>query len=321
MNNLILGIGTPYYDKTEFVDHTHLEKIKLKNGENSYEENTSNGNATLVGSLGGSCTSVMKVMARCRFPTAIHGIIGDDCVGKEVMNLLKENSVTPLLEVLSGRPSGVVMCYVTPDSERTMHIYRGAVADFSEVHIKESLFKNARHVHIEGYMAHSGKVLSESIRYAKNAGSTISMDLASTYTVTNHRNELEESIPKTDYLFGNRQEMELLTGSSDMNEALEDFDTNQMIVATDGAKGCYVKNFGEADVIHYNARTISNPLDATGAGDYFCGGFLSGSLKGRTVPICVDMGNILACEVIQTKGTDLHPDRWNAALSKIGQFI
>lgn len=312
MSGRVLGIGTPLYDVIKFVKDDELLVLGLKKGTTSFPsgEGPSLDDCGSDGLLGGSCTNVLKVIARCGIPCAIHGVVGDDSIGRHIDKLLEKSSLTPLLQRIGGSSSGVVTCYVTPDAERTMTPSLGASKEFAAKHLDPAHFTSAAHVHIEGYTAFSEKVLLASLQHAKKAQVTTSFDLASIGVIETFKDSLLEQIPDINYVFGNRQEMAALTGEEDMKAALETFDANQTVVATDGANGCNVKASGETDAVHYEANKVKTFLDSTGAGDFFCGGFLSGALQKQDIVTCVKMGNTFASAVIQVQGADLSKKQW-----------
>jgi sugar/nucleoside kinase (ribokinase family) len=47
------------------------------------------------------------------------------------------------------------------------------------------------------------------------------------------------------------------------------------------------------------------PVDTTGAGDAFCGAFLSAWIRSKSLSECASLGNRVAREVLNVKGTGI----------------
>jgi sugar/nucleoside kinase (ribokinase family) len=109
-----------------------------------------------------------------------------------------------------------------------------------------------------------------------------------------------------------------LTGCDDLQKAFAYFKTDQTIVATDGANGCWVKMKGEKHAVHYETIKVTKVVNKTGAGDIWAGIYLAFALKGLDVKICVEMANRGAAEWIQQKpGTYLDEKIWELFRNRI----
>jgi len=317
----ILGLGNPFCDRIAHVDDPFLQKHHLARGQSTFtndrsavevtwKDATQNIQSVFQWALGGSGTNVIKTLAYLGNKCAIQGKIGSDEIGKNIEARLKEIGVTSWLsKELSS--SGIVNCFVTPDAQRTMHASLGISEKSCESDCVLNLPKYD-HIHIEGYAAYFEDTLENSIAFAKKRGASISLDLASCNVVEQFKSKFEGCLSEADYLFSNVEEMQILKGHNSVSEAMMDFDSHQTIVVTNGSNGCWVKNRGESEAIHYNAREVRNVKDTTGAGDFFAAGFIHGSLRHKDVSECVMMGNLAASFVIQEEGADLPEEKWCA---------
>ncbi len=82
-------------------------------------------------------------------------------------------------------------------------------------------------------------------------------------------------------------------------------DSGLAFACTASADGAYVIHEGE--VAHVPAAKVK-VVDATGAGDYFAGAFLSALAQGKTFREAAEWGNRAAGEVIQVVGTRVTSD-------------
>jgi sugar/nucleoside kinase (ribokinase family) len=92
--------------------------------------------------------------------------------------------------------------------------------------------------------------------------------------------QLEPMLCETDILLPSYHEAKMLTGKtelSDIRSVLSVFGTKLLIVKL-GSEGCYLTDFKD----EWRIPTFSDfkPVDTTGAGDSFAGGFLRGLLEG-----------------------------------------
>jgi len=313
----ILGIGNPFYDRFAFVDEAFLLEQGLIKGETYIVDNRQTIDQTwdLVpkkenlhhGKLGGSCPNVIKVLSKLGHQCALCGKVGSDNLGQILIDKLNHTGVIPL--ITKGRKgTGVVNCFITPDCQRTMQAYLGSAYEFSENNVEHQYFNKIAHIHLESFIVFFGNALEKSIQLARNAKATISLDLSSANVIKEYKQLITQCASQVDFLFGNLSEILALTNTSSPEVALKLFGKNQTIVVTLGAEGCWVKASGQSDAVHFNAQHVDNVIDTTGAGDYFDGGFLHAIFSGKSIPECVDMGNLTASYVIQQLGAELPDD-------------
>lgn len=309
---VFVGVGNPFADRFAKVTDAFLKENHLiKNTTNPSETkepvertwiNAGSQDETI--SLGGSAANVIKVLAWLKNQTALIGKIGSDEVGANLSMLLQLTGINTFLAE-SSKETGVVNCFLTPDHIRTMHFYSGASADLSEEDIlkaKEAFFEGT-HVHIEGYLAYCKDSLVSSVRLAKKAKATVSLDLSSD-VITGDKNLREKLIlclAEVDFVFGNLQEVLKLTGAENAEGALASplFNERQLIVITNGGDGCFVK--GQ----RINLSPVDDIVDTTGAGDYFIAGFLNSYYKQKSLEDCVQNGHLMASQIIKELGTNL----------------
>jgi sugar/nucleoside kinase (ribokinase family) len=272
-------------------------------------------------SLGGSGANVAKVLAQLfrtesdeRYQVTLIGRVGGDAIGKGMIHRLQElglNVVSKVGKLLTG----IVSCFVTPDKQRTMLCFLGAVGEPSLDDIAEEDLKDVDHVHIEGYQIIPSGKLEKIIKIAKklNPNVTISLDLAAPNLVTAFHGRFLSMMRQVDFIFGNRIEFEAVNGKKEIDDAFfKTFSKEQIVLVTDGAQGCLVKDHGTDIAVHYDAFRINEQevVDTTGAGDYWDAGFLYGYLRKLSIQKCVDLANWAATRVICHLGADLDPSGW-----------
>lgn len=314
----VLGICNPFIDRSVRVKDAFFEESGLTKGQTTSVEDKSDVERTWQyisaeekdrWTLGGSGINVMKTLGRLGLSCRVVGKIGCDQRGRDIEKRLVDMGIAPMFS-RGKAETGIVNCFITDDSQRTMHAYLGAALELSENDIVKELFVGANHVHLEGYLVYYGQTLEKSVSYAQQARATTSLDLASQNVVEQFKPKFQQNLPKIDYVFGNVEEMEAYTGRKEFKDAIDCFSSKQTIIATEGKKGCWVKNKGESDAVHYDALEVSDVVDTTGAGGLFAAGFLYAALKGNQISQCVKKANLAASFVIREIGADMPDKKW-----------
>jgi len=315
-----LALANPFFDRTTYVSQEFLREQNLKIGEGECTDDLSRVENSWKAAmnpdmpepqklLGGSGTNILKVLARLGHSCAVVGRKGAGESGEQIEALLKERGIIPYLKE-SSKDTGLVNCFISEEGERTMQTYVGSAQEFSKNDIEKDTFEGVRHVHLEGYSAYSPGSLERGIKYSAESGAFTSLNLARASVVDDCKPEFLSILDRVDIVFGNTLEFNTLKAHKHVDELIELFPMKQIVVITDGAKGCWIKEQGKKEFIHYSATLVQNVIDTTGAGDFFAGGFLHGLLEGKSTWHCVEMGNLAASRVIQHIGADLPEKDW-----------
>lgn len=316
----ILGIGNPFFDRT-----AHIEVIPtgLKKGETNavFEKEKVEdlwqkiyGLNSFNWSLGGSCTNVITALS-CLIDSfvmnsscALLGMVGKD-KKEEIEKKLKDLGVESFLAE-GNECNGIVNCFVTPDSERTMQTFFGSSMELTKEHILPEHFENVSHVHLEGYLAYFKDILEFSTQIAQEKGATTSLDLSSINVIAKCSDQLKKCAAKVDIIFGNFGEMKEFTGNTEIENIFRNFKKEQIVVITNGSEGGWFKAKDTDQIVPFKAITIDNAFDTTGAGDFFIAGFLAGFLDKKDIRLGIRIATLAASYVIQQDGTELPKQRW-----------
>lgn len=318
----ILVIGNPLADRHTRVEDTFLQTNELEKGQSKIDDPTkieqawSDAQGNENWALAGSGTTVAQVLSRLSNKIALCGKIGSDQLGQKVLDKLQNIGIKFLLPKGNGS-TGIANCFITEDNERTMQVAPGACFELSAEDITQEHFEGMNHVHIEGYVAYFGDVLTTSVSFASEQ--TISLDLGDPTVINAFKSKFEAVIPQVDYVFGNKETMTNLTGQESTEEMASYFDQTQTVVITDGGEGCWVKWQNTQQVTHFPAKEIDaeNIIDTTNAGDLFAGAFLHTALRERSMEECVDIAQSAARLAIQVYGSDLSAEHWGELILRI----
>jgi len=223
----------------------------------------------------------------------------------------------------SKKPTGCAVALVSPDSERTFATFLGAAIELSAEnlssssiqHPASSIFQRYDYFHIEGYLVQNHDLIETSVKLAKEAGLTVSIDMASYNVVEANKEFLHEIIEKyVDIVFANEEEAKAFTGK-DPREALHEIGgkCNIAVVKT-GKEGSMVK---QGEDLHNIGIIAVTPVDTTGAGDLYASGFLYGLANDKSLQECGRIGALLAGNVIEFMGSKMTEERWLRIFTEI----
>ena len=180
--------------------------------------------------------------------------------------------------------------------------------------------KGYDYFHIEGYLVQNQDLVRRAVEYARAAGCTISLDLASYNVVESNLAFLHDIVEKyVDIVFANESEARAFTGLSDPHASLAELAALcRTAIVKIGKDGSWVRRGDEEYCI---APYPADPVDATGAGDTYAAGFLYADSLGLPLKACGEIGSIIAAKVVEVIGTKIDIPRWRVAKQEIRELI
>lgn len=147
----------------------------------------------------------------------------------------------------------------------------------------------------------TGKELAEVFGRAKKQGICVCADMTKCKNGETVR-EIREALGFLDYLFANREEAEMITGKSRVEEIAE-------ILLEAGVKNAVIKCGGDGCFVAGDERTGWFPaaksakcIDTTGAGDSFVAGFLCALSEGNSLLECIRWANACGSLTVEAVG-------------------
>jgi sugar/nucleoside kinase (ribokinase family) len=142
----------------------------------------------------------------------------------------------------------------------------------------------------------------------------VAFTLSDAFCVDRHKIDFMDLLSHIDILFANYMEMQIFIGEDfaennykKVVETIKNHNPNLIIAMTHSEYGAIV--FEGIKKIHNSPTTkIKKITDATGAGDAFAAGFLSGFSRNLPLDKCANLGNLLAGNVIQKLGARLEKE-------------
>ena len=254
-------------------------------------------------SSGGAAGNVAAWLTRTDARSTIVSHVGDDPAGAAIVAEFDALGVSHGDLVIPGETSGVVVVLVDSSGERTMFPDKGAnsrltVADLPDLDAFQA-------VYISGYallnpLARDGVLAM--IEKIKADGLPIYFDPASVGAMKDVADkELHNWFSMMDVLFLNEEESIYLTGSVDIERALNYLlDFSQVVVIKRGSAGAIAKARGFDSIsLPAFAATV---VDTTGAGDSFAAGFIASYSKNHDLTAALQAGGELAAGCVAIVG-------------------
>ncbi len=240
---------------------------------------------------------------------AFIGKIGKDKFGEVVLESLQKNQVdvSMIKEDAEVGTGATVILNVQEDRANTT--YPGAMDLLTINDISEDDLSRAKHLHFSSYLLQPGlrKDINRLFRTAQNLGLTTSFDMQ-----WDPREEwdldFEEILPHVNVFLPNEKELMFLSGTSDLNEAINSIKKyTDILVIKQGNRGSKVCYRGE--IMDRPAFINQHVVDAIGAGDSFNAGFIYKFINGTAIPECQEFGNLTgAISTIAAGGTTAFQD-------------
>ena len=254
-------------------------------------------------SSGGAAGNVAAWLTRTDARSTIVSHVGDDPAGAAIIAEFDALGVSHGDLVIPGETSGVVVVLVDSSGERTMFPDKGANSRLTAQDLPD--LNSFQAVYISGYallnpLARDGVLAM--IEKIKADGLPIYFDPASVGAMKDVADkELHNWFSMMDVLFLNEEESIYLTGSVDIERALNYLlDFSQVVVIKRGSAGAIAKARGFDSIsLPVFAATV---VDTTGAGDSFAAGFIASYSKNHDLTAALQAGGELAAGCVAIVG-------------------
>jgi len=254
---------------------------------------------------GGSGASLALAVAIAGHEVIYVGAAGHDGAATIVRDALRSANVTAQLESVDA-PTGTVVSLVDDDGQRAMLTDRGANSLLSEAFVLGRLAVPFDHLHVSGYVLLDPATRSlgvAALALAKERRRTSSVDVCSVSPLRRMTPQVFlEAASGASQLFANEEEALELTGTSDVEDALEFLASRfREVVITRGGRGA-IAAVGET-----RSRVFAHDvevLDTTGAGDAANGTYLGARLREESPERALEEAMSASAHVVGELGAD-----------------
>ena len=243
---------------------------------------------------GGSAANTAAWLASIGTPATLIARAGDEPDGRRAVAELAGGGVLTRIALDQSAKTGRCVVLIARDGERTMIPDPGANIRMTEADLPADEFRDGRHLHLSAYQFFDARsaVASESLRRARAAGMTISVDAASAAPLARIGAEAFFDLVGGDVLlFANADEAHVLTGRTDPETAAAQLAARLgRAIVKCGRDGAV---WADATEVIKVPTTPIEPVDTTGAGDAFAAGVLAALGNGSSPEVSVAAGHAL----------------------------
>jgi sugar/nucleoside kinase (ribokinase family) len=227
--------------------------------------------------VGGSASITACGAARLGVSTALAGVVGDDALGRFMLDELRSHGVdVSTCRIDPAEPTGVTVV-LSRGEDRAMLTALGTITALTPADVLPFL-AGTRHVHLASLALNPG--LAALVGAARAAGSIVSAD---PNWDPSERWTLGDALATADVIFPNAEEALRLAGRVDGDV--------EAAAATLAARGpLTVVTLGADGAVAHDGRGATwasapavDVVDTTGAGDTFAAGFLAARLSGTSL--------------------------------------
>lgn len=322
-------MGNPLLDISAHVKEDMLQKYHVKTGEailaeekhlGIYEDLIENYQVSYI--AGGSTQNTARVfvwMLKESGSAVYCGSVGKDKYSKFLEVEAEKCGLTVKYHYEEKVPTGTCAVLVV-GKERTLITNLSAANHYKHEHLLsnevQDLMKEAQFYYSAGYFL---TVSTESMitmgKHCVETNKVFMTNLAAAFIPLFFKKQLLEVLPYADYLFGNKDEVEALAKSmeyetNNVEEVAKKMSVyekvnkkrDRIVVFTQGSDDVIVAINGKVQKFKVPELDQKKVIDMNGAGDAFCGGFISQLVQGKSLETCVSAGCYAAQVIIQRDG-------------------
>lgn len=269
--------------------------------------------------FGGDTSNAIIAASRAGARTTYLTRVGSDWVGQKLLSLWREEGVdTSCIAIDPAQPTG--MYFVTHgQSGHEFHYMRSgsAASHMTPDWLPKAAIEQAKILHVSGISLALSESATDTVlaamRHAKQAGTMVSLDSnlrLKLWSLERAKQVLVEAISLCDLFLPSREDIEILingTATSHTQHGLEaDFILKwchkqgaKTVVLKLGAEGCVISDGKTRTTV---APRLVDAIDATGAGDCFCGNLLARIAAGDSLDDAARYANSAASLAVQGFG-------------------
>ena len=246
----------------------------------------------------GDIAIFLNAAAKLGSKCAIIGAVADDGFGKCVMDRMQESGVDlSMVKVIPGEATGsAFVCYFADGSRNFIyHVRHEASGMVGPEDVDMSRLQNMKWFHSTGYEMSINKGFAEATyKVMENlpAGTKVSFDpniRPESLSVEQIIALCEPVLKRADVVFPSKGEAKMFTGAASDEEGCRQWaKEGKLVVLKNGSAGSRIYSGDEAfDVPSFHVTEV----DPTGAGDTFCGAFLTALVEGKDLRECARFAN------------------------------
>ncbi len=220
--------------------------------------------------VGGIVSNALVSLARLGVPTMWLGKVGDDDLGRFILEDMEKEGVELQVEIDQDNPTPLSIIIVDSQSGARSICYRPGCSFVYGKPVPRRVLEQAELIHLDGFYPDAAL---EAAQYGRESGKKVSLDAGMEIP------QLEELVRNSHLFIPTRSVAQTLSGEEEMESCLKKLAAMgpETVVVTCGAEGSWGYQGGE--IIKVDAIEVE-VVDTTGCGDAYHGAFIYGELKG-----------------------------------------
>jgi len=286
----------------EFLEENKLTKSASNFVSRSRVDELAAASEIIAVFAGDNARNAAEAVSRLRGRAAFAGNIGADEEGRIIKENLNAVGIESFLEIALGN-TGKIITFITPDKERSFAVNLGNSTEYYKLPLEEAT--DSKYFYYTSISVLGKHRLADTIKHTVdelNGEAWIALSLESPPMIKEHRKELLGLIGKSDIVFANEYELTSLTGKG-INESVDEIgELVELLYIKLGEKGSLAVYKGKTENIPaYTAQ----PIDLTGAGDFYAGGVLQALSSGKGFKQAGSIGSFIGARVVEQLGARL----------------
>jgi 2-dehydro-3-deoxygluconokinase len=287
----------------------HIDVAAL--GEAMVEFNqTHTGNPDFLQGFGGDTSNAVIAAARAGAKTAYLTRLCQDIFGDALMDLWQQEGVaTSGIDRDPNAPTGIYFVFHRPEGHEFTYLRAGSAASrMTPQWLPRALIANSRILHVSGISLaislDAQDTVFEAMLEAREVATLVSLDSnvrLKLWSPEDARTNMTQAIGLCDLFLPSVDDVKVLTGSEDPDDIIDWSHSlgAKKVVLKLGAEGALVSDGSRRERLAGHRVQV---IDATGAGDCFCGNLLARMALGDTVFDAARYANAAAAIAVQGFG-------------------
>lgn len=252
---------------------------------------------------------MLNAAAKLGANSAMIGVVGDDGFGRCIVNRLKESGADcSMVRVHPEAATGVAfVCYFRDGSRNFIyHVHQDAPGMMSAEDIHLDKLRGTRWLHVTGFAMSVSRGAADTIhRLVRELPEDTQVCFdpnirPEALSVEEIKELCMPVIERASMIFPSRGEAMMFTGAATDEEGCRIWAAQgKTVVLKNGERGCRI--FSGDQVLDVPSFPVEE-VDPTGAGDTFCGAFLTGLIDGMSLTECGRFANAAGAMSVRRQG-------------------
>ncbi|MCI8375375.1 MAG: sugar kinase [Lachnospiraceae bacterium] len=257
----------------------------------------------------GDAAIMLNAAAKLGANCAMIGVVGDDGFGRCVTNRLKESGADcSMVRIHPEASTGVAfVCYYSDGSRNFLyHVHHAAPGMLTPEDVDMEKLKGAKWLHVSGFTMSTNQASAEAVyKMVREASPETKVCFdpnirPEALSVEEIRRLCMPVLERADLILPSKSEAMMFTGAASDDEGCRKWAAEgKIIVLKNGEEGSRIYTRDEVvDVPSFPVEEV----DPTGAGDTFCGAFLTALIEGKSIRECGRFANAAGAMSVRKQG-------------------